>query len=518
LTAGIGLAISWWPIVFSRVGIRPILLPTFLLLMALNWRKRPWLAGVFLGLSLYSYTPATTMLALPLLMAAFLFIKQLIKRNDSEIRNPKSEIAIFLIALLVYLPLLLTLRADPTLLERGDQLSGPVTALVGGDWRPLWQTATATLGVFSFTGDPRWTYSLPGRSLFDPLTSLLFYGGLLVAIVRFGRYRYAFVLAWLLCGLLPSMVTPDAPSTIRMIAALPVVYLLPGLAVDWAWRFGRKRIAAADKRRFFTVSFVIIGVAIVSLNLALTVRDGFVRWPQAFETREKYQTLYAEMAAYLATQPAMTPVINTGFYYPIDDDSVRRNLGSGSDARWTQAGQAVVLPGKTALWLVPEAAPVAAQLADLIGLDEPLYRSPDKPGFAVYTLPEAALFAFSAEAHTFGNAITLLGHQIEPTEDGTLTLLTLWRVEEPLPDDLKLFVHLVSAENDILSQHDGLDAIPGTLQPGDLIIQRQTLPLPADNGEPVAVRLGVYTANDGLRLTTSSAQDNLTVPLTFDLK
>jgi 4-amino-4-deoxy-L-arabinose transferase-like glycosyltransferase len=50
--AGAGLAISWWPIVFSRVGIRPILEPVLLLLFAWFWPKRPWLAGLFLGLSL----------------------------------------------------------------------------------------------------------------------------------------------------------------------------------------------------------------------------------------------------------------------------------------------------------------------------------------------------------------------------------------------------------------------------------------------------------------------------------
>ena len=45
------------------------------------------------------------------------------RRSPSEIHNPKPEITILLIALLVYLPLFLTLRADPTLLERGNQLS-----------------------------------------------------------------------------------------------------------------------------------------------------------------------------------------------------------------------------------------------------------------------------------------------------------------------------------------------------------------------------------------------------------
>lgn len=509
LTAGVGLAISWWPIVFSRVGIRPILLPVFLLLMAWNWRKRPWLAGIFLGLSLYTYTPAVTMLALPLIMAVFIVVHKIVGRNKSGIQNPKSEITIFIIAVLIYAPLFLTLRADPTLLERGDQLSGPVTALLSGDWRPLWQTTLATLGVFSFTGDPRWTYALPGRPLFDPLTALLFYGGLVLAVVHIGRYRNAFILAWLVCGLLPSMVTPDAPSTIRMIAALPVVYLLPGLSVDWVWQFGRRHMAAAeyaDWRKLSGVGFIIIIAGFVMLNVGLTVRDGFIRWPQAFETREKYQTMSAEMAAYLAAHPNPTPVINTGFYYPIDADTIRRNLGRDPATRWTQAGQAVVLPGGNAIWLVPEASPVDPHLATLLGLNQPRHRSLEKPGFAVYALPEGAPIALSAEAYTFGDVITLIGHQVETVqENGSIMLSTMWRVEQALPDDLKLFVHLVSAENDIVSQHDGLDAIPETLHAGDLIVQRHVLPGAPTTDAPLTLHIGVYTANDGIRIMTTGS-------------
>ena len=76
LTASVGLAVSWWPIVFSRVGIRPIMLPVFLLLMALQWRKRPWLAGIFLGLIALQLHTATTMLGLPLLMAGYFAVQR----------------------------------------------------------------------------------------------------------------------------------------------------------------------------------------------------------------------------------------------------------------------------------------------------------------------------------------------------------------------------------------------------------------------------------------------------------
>ena len=42
LVAGLGIAISWWPIVFSRIGIRPILEPVLLVVTAWYWNGSAW--------------------------------------------------------------------------------------------------------------------------------------------------------------------------------------------------------------------------------------------------------------------------------------------------------------------------------------------------------------------------------------------------------------------------------------------------------------------------------------------
>ncbi len=54
LVAGLGLAVSWWPVVFSRIGIRPILAP--LLLVAAVWfwpLRRPDAAVTRRGLAVW---------------------------------------------------------------------------------------------------------------------------------------------------------------------------------------------------------------------------------------------------------------------------------------------------------------------------------------------------------------------------------------------------------------------------------------------------------------------------------
>ena len=66
--------------------------------------------------------------------------------------------------------------------------------------------------------------------MFDPVLGVLFYGGLLLCLWRWREPRHAFLLLWLGASVIPSLVTVDAPSTIRMINALPVLMLFPLLA------------------------------------------------------------------------------------------------------------------------------------------------------------------------------------------------------------------------------------------------------------------------------------------------
>jgi len=207
LVSGLGLAISWWPIVFSRIGIRPILEPLMLVLVAWFWGRRPWLSGILLGLSTYTYTAARVSLLIPV----FMFVYYLIFDRRARTRNAnlKSSAITLLIALIVFLPLQITLLANPNLQQRVTQLSEPLSALFEGDPRPVLEMTLDTLGVFSFKGDPRTTYSIPDRPLFDPLTSLLFFAGLLIALRRIHKAKYAYILVWLGVTLLPSSLHSD---------------------------------------------------------------------------------------------------------------------------------------------------------------------------------------------------------------------------------------------------------------------------------------------------------------------
>ena len=244
-----------------------------------------------------------------------------------------------------------------------------------------------------------------------------------------------------------------------------------------------------------------------------TIRDGFIRWPAAVETRlNHYQTVLLDMGRHWQQAPVERLVVADSFFEPIDADSLRRNLGRSPGARWVQTGTdragAVVFPhgegnGGDGRFYVPEFAAPAAELLAVAGVaQEPLYRSHNEPSFAVYPLPAAPEVAHLADPVTFEGAITLLGYKIRPWQAAQpLQIITYWRVEAALPSDLTAFVHLVAADGSIVAQHDGLDVAPATLQPGDTFIQRHVLSLPDRLPDSSRLQLGLYTFNDQRRLT-----------------
>ena len=512
ITTGLFLAVSWWPIIFSRIGIRPIMEPLLLVIFAWFWPRRPWLAGLFLGLSLYTYTGARVIFLWPVLLGLYWFllrkriaVPQAILFGRTLPQPLLAAGIVLLVALVLYLPLAVTLRADPSLQQRVQQLEGPLAALSDGNLAPILGTSLATLGVFSFSGDPRWTYMLPGRPLFDPLTAVFFYGGLALAIWRFKQPLYAFTLFWLFVGLLPSAITPQAPSTIRMIGAMPAVYILPALAVAWLWQ-KRSVDGRAAAWAHYGIPLLLSGLFL--LNLAITIGYGFVRWPQSVETRMKYQSVLVDIAQYLKDQPAAAAVFTTGFYRPITVDSLRRDLGADPQGRWVQTGKdvagALVLPSDAnGTLFVPEFAAPNEQLLALAGVSaQPLYRSEKRPSFAVYDLPADHLVTELSEPLLFEETVSLVGYEITTPQDGqALQMVSAWQVNDELPDDLAIFVHWLDSEDQLISQHDGFDAAPGTLRRGDMVIQRHVLPWSSTLPTPAgSLHLGLYLRENGRRL------------------
>lgn len=507
LLTGALLAISWWPIVFSRIGLRPILEPVLLVAAAWFWPRRPGWAGVFLALAFYTYTAARLVFLIPILLIPVLLVAGRIKPEvvpapDTK-RLIKAAIVMGVTAVLLSAPLFFTLQQDPTLQERVSQLDGPLEALRRGDFGPIGASTFATLGVFNFRGDPLSSYVLPGRPIFGLFTGLLFLGGLSLALWRWRRPVYAYLLIWLAVALLPTAVTPDAPSMIRLIGAMPVVYLLPALAFTWL----TDHFNAGTPRQKRWRSLLILGGAllIVGLSVDRTMQDGFGKWSTLEDTRLKYRSVLLDMSRHWRENGAPPLVVADSWYEPVKRDVFRRNLGFEPQARWVQRGQAVVFPpgaGDASVY-IPEFAPLDPALLAAAGLEQPVYQSQNFPAFTQYALPDAPHITLLPEPAAFAGGLTLLGVEQQPlTSDNQLTLLSYWRVEQPLPPDLTIFVHILDAKGALVSQFDGLDVAPQTLLPGDAFLQRHTLPLPeSPSAANHSLQIGLYTAHDGQRWT-----------------
>lgn len=139
-------------------------------------------------------------------------------------------------------------------------------------------------------------------------------------------------------------------------------------------------------------------------------------------------------------------------------------------------------------------------------LDAPLVLFTRSDGVKVQskTVPSTEIRPLEVD---FNRQITLTGYHVNPTiVPGSPIHLTLfWQVEAPIDVDFTVFVQLVDANNNLISQGDGKPqrGFYRTVhwQPGEEVVDSYTLPLEADTPPGVySIILGFYEAEDGARL------------------
>lgn len=545
VAAGI-MAITVWPIFFARLGLRLNLLPGLLCVTILAfWNgleapltadgklsRQGWrcflLAGVLMGVTLHTYLSSR---AAPILLAGFvaylaLFHRPLLRGRWLAVG------AVFLLTALLVAPMAWYILTHPAAEVRTGQVNEPLAQLLRGNPGPVFHNALVVAGMFGFTGEPYWQVNVPGRPVFvEPVTILLFYSGLLLALWRWRQPRYGFLLVWLLVGLLPSVVTADPPSFPRAFAALPVVFILPGLAARALWTRWRRVVPA-------------ILALTLALNAGLTYRDYFVEWAVDPNVRYTFQTGITQAGRYLDADVATTPVVVAGLsVHDVDPLTLAVSLRRRDLAvRWCDTRGALVLPAgsDSARLLIPDVVPLEPALADRLApfvtrpavthtlgdeslptftlyslerLDEWRARiAAQSASLTVVTSPEVEFLAGDAgglrRAHplpvNFGNEFDFLGYEWlneSFSPGGQLDLLTFWRARGPLDGQRKAFVHLLDAHSRVQGGHDGLDVGLSSLQAGDVILQlhRFWVAAEAQPGEH-QVEVGLYDPASEQRL------------------
>jgi 4-amino-4-deoxy-L-arabinose transferase-like glycosyltransferase len=200
--------------------------------------------------------------------------------------------------------------------------------------------------------------------------------------------------------------------------------------------------------------------------------------------------------------------------------------GGGGETVWAAIGDGH-LPGETLLSaLYPAEGPqLHGRSAD--GLTYHLFQWPEPPldtqeldskDFGYTTEPVLGSAAWPASrrplngAAVLGGRLQFLGTEGVPESAAageTLTMLSVWQAVDTFPsetDQLRLFVHLIDEEGQVVVQHDGLDVLLAGLQRGDWFAQLHTLPLPGDLPPGTyGLQIGVYNPETGERLAVPTA-------------
>jgi 4-amino-4-deoxy-L-arabinose transferase-like glycosyltransferase len=536
-TALIGFSIVFWPVEFGRILLHVVMeVPLAALAAYLFWRARETsqrrglllsaLSGLCVGLAIDAYTAARV---LPIIFVVFgLYV--LIARR-AHWREWWARIVIGLAAAAIaVLPLAIFLIQNPQDDQLGFfEIDRPLTELRQGNLQPVIETSLNTLGMFAFVGDPLPYYDLPGRPILEPIGALLLLLGLLIALWRWRKPEYAFLLIWFFGSLAPGLLSQPAPNYTRTLGVQVVMFSLIGLAVAAIVTRWRSKIVYA-------------GLAIVAAgNLIWTVHDYFTVWPSIDVVRFWHQAGLNAVADRLQVDPDSSPAAICVPEYLIDESQPwwypawkhMQVLLQRDDLslRYYNCLDAIVLIDGPARYAFPDAADAAAierfpiysqfllaapidwqQLPDRLGfilratradmsLDDQLTRIGSQS--KVQWAPEAGGGSAPLPID-LGDRVELLGYTLLATSSqraGVYDLATYWRVTGELPPRLSQFTHLLNAQGAIITQEDRLDLTSASLRPGDVFVQMHHLTLPTDlKSGTYDLSIGLYTQVDGKRL------------------
>lgn len=513
LTAVAWLAVLFWPVFYSRLALRAIGLPLFSGLSAYFW-WRGWqrgeapagsflLSGLFAGLSLHTYFAGRTVPIFYLLFTGYLFLF-----HRPKWRQKWAAIGLFWLTMVVVAaPLFFYLLTHPGLETRVAEVDGPLRALLAGDVRPVLSNSLKILLMFGGPGDPLWRQGVAFRPVYDFLTALFFYACLPFCLARLSDERYLFVIFWLFTSFIPSVVTIDAPSSIRIINILPVLTLLPAITIhNWGQ-------LSTERDKLSTANWVIWGLtALLFLgHLGRTLYLTFVVWPNNAEVQFVWQQALSEAATYLDNSPDISPVAIGGWTPETMDAATMELTLHRQDLRlaYFRPDWALIVPaGANARLIRPTILPLLPYWEKMLGITGQANGS-----FTLYQWQRGEVPAGLPTPLNFGNEILLLGYEWLPPADSLqpypFEIVTYWQVIRPPNSPRRIFLHLLNGQGQPISQDDRLDAPAGFWQTGDLIWQRLKLEMAPAGTD--SLRLGLYNPETDQRLLLPDQKEFLTI-------
>ncbi len=322
LVGGIGaglLAVSIGQTVIGRTALRgnflPLILSLCLALLWWGWKQRSWwriaLAGACAGLLPYTYIPARFTPFLFLLFGLS-FALPLRSVTRERVRSELPWVGIFVVITgLVAAPILVhfALHPEDFFSYIRTWLFHPPGGREGASLGSFLINGWNHLLLFGLRGDPRWWPDGSGQPILNLWEAFFFWLGVGMAVRHWQQPAYRLLLLWLGVLILPAMLTRvDSPDTLRMIGAVPAIYLLVGVGMWEAFRFLRERFFQAhDTKAAIAVGAVISGLILV--QGVITYRIYFQKWASAREVYIRYNAPWADLARILNAQPLSSDMI-----------------------------------------------------------------------------------------------------------------------------------------------------------------------------------------------------------------
>ena len=543
-------AVSFWAVFISRVGLRAVMMPVIVLVVLfcmaqlLNSRTRAMRrraqisTGIGLGLAIYTYSSG---FALCLAYAAFVAFAAVFQRTQLRRHLPGLLLA-GVIALVIAIPMVVGRLTHPLGLQRAVDTIMPLYAAVDGDPAPLLGNTLKLAGFPAIIGDPAWRYNVAGRPVFLLPVGLLVYLGFALTLCR---ARSSPLNAFLIClavfGLVPSLITLQAPSFIRLVVVLPCIMLFAGLPLARLGRF---------TARGSSLAWILAAVVVATTGIA-DYRAWFTEWAtseqrslpyhveneQGYTVPRIYRGDLQQLANWLEDSEAAVVAVST----PDKDlDPLLYEYAGGAAKVDTHvvffnAQFNIVLSRRPMLLLVSPYSPIWKKHAHWLGAEygtrqlEAIYRQDGEVAFDVYQLgsqPEAlqaALQTALAEAGAlpvyaagrdglqelrfpvqFGDLLRLQGVELpERRVYGENYGVHNQLYVEPLraaENSIQFFMHLLDEDGVRVAQRDYLGASPVHWHSGVLFMQDNFVPF----WEPLAagthhLYLGVYDWRSGER-------------------
>ena len=524
--AGLSLATLIWSLTFSRFGSQPIIAATASAgTLAAFWhgvRTRSWrayaLAGLCMGLGLDGYV-AFRLFPLVLLVAG---LALLIGKREAWRHWIRAGAITGHIAGFVFLPLAVFFIQNPRwFFDRFDQTAG-ILLNVNDRLAVLAFNLLKVIGGLFVQGDQNWRHNLAGRPALDIVQTLFFGLGLIVTIRQWRRPEAWVLSAWLVAGLLPSVITVEAPHFGRTTMAMPAVVLIVALGIEAVWRLGRNRLARG------------LVIAAVACSGLLSTYDYFGRWasaPQLYDAFSGDQVHLARDIEKLSTQKTnlyMTPksIADTDYWsltYLLDPQHFNRRITFGDQLCGYYPD-----PNRDAVYMAIDDPGPLTELKMIFPIVQVVGRLPSMETVYIPAGQEARWPVDHPRLVRFGDFVDLLGYTVTPTaplRGQALQLTTIWQANQTTLADYKIFLHLIGTPkadgSTIYSQLDprpcGQDYPTWKWQPGDVL--RTTYSLPVSSDLPAgayALEMGWYDEAAAVRLPASDEShqplgDNLTL-------